>query len=256
MKRFRPFWMALAPLALFVAACGGGDDSLDDRLDLADPKVRLIHAVPGAPPVSLFRNDVAQAADVTALPYKGASRYFDVTTNIDRWDVRTATTPALPVGSQTFDAGRGTKYTLVAVAAAGSLTEVVLISDPYNKTLGSDNARIRLFNAAFNATPVDVYLTARGASLAALSPTLPNVGYKQAQPASGNDSIEVEGGAYQLSLTRTGTKTVIFTAPVDLARNADWLLTAVPASTTADDMKVLVVKSDEGAPATELSNTP
>ena len=32
---------------------------LDDRLDLADPKVRLVHAVPLAPNVSLFRNDVA-----------------------------------------------------------------------------------------------------------------------------------------------------------------------------------------------------
>ena len=27
-------------------------------------------------------------------------------------------------------------------------------------------------------------------------------------------------------MTTAGTKTVIFTAPVDLAKNADWLLTA------------------------------
>ena len=106
MKRRNTLLLAVAPLVLLLAGCGGGgDDSLDDRLDLADPKVRLIHAVPGAPPVSLFRNDVAQAADVTALAYKGASRYFDVSTNIDRWDVRTATTPALPVGTSTFGTG-------------------------------------------------------------------------------------------------------------------------------------------------------
>ena len=42
---------------MFVAACGGGDDNLDDRLDIADPKVRLVHAVPGAPNVALYRDN-------------------------------------------------------------------------------------------------------------------------------------------------------------------------------------------------------
>lgn len=257
MKRRNTLFLAVAPLVLLVAGCGGGgDDSLDDRLDLADPKVRLIHAVPGAPPVSLFRNDVAQAADVTALAYKGASRYFDVGTNIDRWDVRTATTPALPVGTSTFDAGRGTKYTLVAVANSATQTEVVTIADPYNKTLGSNNARIRVFNAAYNAAPVDVYLTARGTSVTTVAPTLFNIGFKQAQPGTFNDSIEVEGGSYQLSLAVAGTKNVVFSTPLDIARNADLLFTAVPGSLTPNDVKLLLVRSDEGAPATELSNRP
>jgi hypothetical protein len=48
----------------------------------------------------------------------------------------------------------------------------------------------------------------------------------------------------------------VFNATVDLAKNADWLLTTVPGSLTPNDVKVLVVKSDEGAPATELTNTP
>ena len=58
------FLLALLPV-LLVAACGGGDDSLDDRIGVADPKVRMVHAVPLAPSVSLFRNGVAQAGDVT-----------------------------------------------------------------------------------------------------------------------------------------------------------------------------------------------
>jgi hypothetical protein len=56
--------LAVLP-ALILAACGGSDDSLDDRADIADPKVRLVHAVPGAPNVSLFRDGVAQGAEVT-----------------------------------------------------------------------------------------------------------------------------------------------------------------------------------------------
>ena len=40
-----------------LAACGGSDDdSFDDRADVADPKVRFVHAVPGGPNVTLWRN--------------------------------------------------------------------------------------------------------------------------------------------------------------------------------------------------------
>jgi hypothetical protein len=252
MKTSTKLLLAIAP-AFLLAACGGGDDSLDDRLDLADPKLRLVHAIPLAPDVSLFRNDEPQASAVTDMPYKGASAYFDVSTNNATWDVRTATSPALPVGSVTFDPLRGTKYTLIALPDAGSVTEVELIADPYTKSVTSDSARVRMFNASFNASDVDVYLTAPGADIAAVVPTLASVGYKQAEPASGLDSIEIDGGDYQLRLTTAGTKTVIFSAAVTLDDNADWLLASVPASVNSNDVKVLVVQSDDDEPATELT---
>ena len=255
MKPITKLLLAVAPV-LLIAACGGGDDSLDDRLGVADPKVRLVHAVPLAPNVSLFRNSVAQAGDVTNLPYKGASKYFDVETGLGQWDVLTATNPALPVGSVTFDAQRGKKFTLLAVPNSGSVSELALIVDPYTKSIASDNARVRVFNASFNAASVDVYLTAPAADIAALAPNFAAVGYKQAVPGSGADSLAVEGGAYRLRITTAGTKTVIFNATVSLAQNADWLLTSVPGSVTPGDVKVLVVKSDEGVPAVELSTTP
>jgi hypothetical protein len=247
--------LAVLP-AFLLAACGGGDDSLDDRLGVADPKVRMVNAIPLAPNVSLFRNSVAQAGDVTNLSYKGASKYFDVETGLGQWDALTATNPALPVGSVTFDAQRGKKFTLVAVPNSGSVTELAFIVDPYNKGITSDNARVRMYNASFNANSIDVYLTAPTADIATLAPTFATVGYKQAVPASGADSLEVEGSAYRLRITTAGTKTVIFNATFTLAQNADWLLTSVPGSVTPGDVKVLVIKSDEGAPATELSNTP
>lgn len=255
MKPISKALLALVP-ALFLVACGGSDDDdLDDRLDLADPKVRLVHAIPLAPNVALFRND-AVVGGVSDLGYKGATNYFDVATATEKWDVRTTGSPALTVGTVTFDARRGTKYTLLAVPNAGSLTEVALIADPYNKGITSDNARVRVFNAAFNAPSLDVYLTAPGADLATATPTFAAVGYKQALPATGNDSIELEGSDYQLRMTTAGTKTVVFSTTVGLAKNADWLLVPVPASLTPNDTKVLVVQSDAGAPATELSNTP
>jgi len=248
--------LAFAVIAAMLAACGGSDDSFDDRADIADPKVRLVHAAPGAPNVSLFRDNQAQAADVTDMAYKSASNYFDTDRGTHVWDVRTATNPALPVGSQTFETHTGNKYTLIALLNTGSVTELMLIADPYNKSVTSDDARIRVFNAAFNTPNVDVYLTAATTNIGTVGPNLSDAGYKQAVPASGADSIDLEGGNYVLRLTIAGTKTVVFTAPVTLPEDADWLLVPVPASVTPGDMRVLVVQSDMGAPATELINQP
>ncbi len=244
---------ALAP-ALLVAACGGGDDSVDDRLDIADPKVRLVHAVPLAPNVSLFRNNGPQAGDVTDIPYKAASRYFDVPTGTATWEVRTATNPAVPVGSATFDATRGNKYTLVAVPDAGSGAELVTILDPYDKDLTAKNARVRVLNAAANAPAIDVYLTPAGGTVAGSNPDFAAVGYKAAVPASGSNSVDFSGGgrAYTLSVTVQGSKTPVFTSPVTVADNEDWLLTVLPGSVAPNDVKVLLVKSDDSAPAVEL----
>jgi len=248
--------LALAMIPALLAACGGGDDSFDDRADIADPKVRLVHAVPGGPNVSLFRDNQAQASDVTNMPYKGASNYFDTDRGTHTWEVRTATNPALSLGSQTFETSTGNKYTLIAVPNTGSVTEVVMISDPYNKSITSDNARVRVFNAAFNTANFDAYITAPVTDINTVGPTLAGAVYKQSVPASGADSIDLEGGNYTLRLTAVGTKTVFFAAPISIPKNADWLLVPVPASVTPGDVRVLVVQSDAGAPATELINQP
>ncbi len=131
-----------------------------------------------------------------------------------------------------------------------------MISDPYNKSITSDDARVRVFNAAFNTANFDVYITAPTTNIASVGPTLGGVAYKQAVPASGADSIDLEGGNYTLRLTAPGTKTVFFTAPIAVPEDADWLLVPVPASVTPGDVRVLVVQSDMGAPATELTNQP
>lgn len=248
--------LALAVVPALLAACGGGDDGFTDRADIADPKVRLVHAIPGAPNISLFRDNQAQASDVTNMAYKGASNYFDTERRTHFWDVRTATTPAVSVGSQTFETHTGNRYTLVAVPDAGSLTSVVLIGDPYNKSITSDDARVRVFNAAPNTAGVDLYLTGPAVSITSVAPNLAGAGYKQAVPASGADSIDLEGGTYSLRLTTAGTKTVIFTALVTIPANADWLLVPIPASATPGDVRVLVIQSSFGAPSTELVNQP
>lgn len=254
MNKMLKTMLAVSPL-LLMAACGGGDDDFDDRADIADPKVRVVHAVPLGPDVSLLRNNVA--VPNTNTSYKGATPYFDVESGDATWLVRTTAAPNASIGQVQFNASRGNKFTLVAVPGTGSLTDVVLISDPYNKSLTSDDARVRVLHASFNASNIDAYITRPNVAITGVNPNFGNVAYKQANPASGNDSLEFDGDdpAYVLTLTAAGSKTPVFRAPISLGENADWLLTVLPDSVAPNDVKVLLVKSDDSAPAQEIANT-
>lgn len=243
--------LALAPLAL-LAACGGGNDDVDDRADLADPKVRFLNAVPLSPSLTLFRG-AAEQGDARAAGYKFASRYYDTSTSNATWTVRT-TTGLLDVASVGLDPARGNKYSLVALPGSSSV-ELVSIRDPYNKGLTSDRARVRVLNASFTRSDVDVYLTPAATALATVSPTFASVTYKNTVPASGSDSLEFAGGDYQMRITSKDSKTVLFNAPINLANNADWLMVTLPDLTVSGGMKVLVVQADDANRITQELTT-
>jgi len=256
------FALLFAPV-LLVSACGGGSD-LEDRLDVADPKVRFVHAASGSPNVTLSRNDAVQS-DATNVPYKVASGYYDVETGVANWRLRTSAsaTPAnVDLATVSIDARRGNRYNLVAVpSGTGAGTGVALLSirDPYNKSLVSDRARIRVVNAAPNTTgAVDLYLTQNDTNINTATPNIANVGVRQAVPSDSNDSQEIQGANYRIRLTTTGSKTVIFNSSVTLDNNTDWLLVTVPDQLLVpNSIKVLAVRvgSDNKAqPTIELSS--
>jgi len=227
MKPTRRLLLSVLPAAALLAACGGGDT--EDRLDVADPKVRFVHASPLAPNVSLYRETVLQA-DATNVPYRFASNYFDVSTNAANWSVRTVT-GNIEIGTTVVPATRGNRYTIVAVPGSSTETGIYLISDPYNKSLTTNNARVRLMNAAYNAASVDVYLNAPGTDIAAVGPRIAATAYRTSGPATGNDSLDIPAGTYQMSITTAGTKTVLFRGTFTIADNQDLLLITVPTTT-------------------------
>ena len=238
MKLTRKTFLALVPAALLLAACGGSDDPIN----VADPRVRFVHAAQLAPNVTLFRNDLAQS-DANNVGYRYASRYFDVETGTATWRVATAAGSA-EVGTLAFDARRGHKYSLLALPGSPAV-EVMLIDDPFNRGLSSNDPRVRVLHASFNAQTVDVYLTPASTNIATVQPNFSTVAYKAALPASGEDSIAFVGAAYQLRITVAGTKSVIFSAPITLANDEDWLLTTVPSSLVPNAIKVLAVRADD-----------
>jgi hypothetical protein len=252
-KALRFLLLAAASVSL-LAACGGSDDdSFDDRADIAQPKVRFVHAVPGAPNVTLQRDGVAETG-ATDVAYKFASQYYDVSTRDYTFTLRTVSGNT-ELASRAVNADRGNKYTLVALPTDSGV-ELLPIRDPYNKSLTSDDARVRVLNAAANAEPFDVYITAAGADLATATPRMSALGYKQVLPSSGNDSVEIAAGAYQVRLTPAGSKTPFFDAAVTAPADADWLLVALPDQATPNSVRLLLVRSDDSSDATDEITAP
>jgi len=250
--------LVLAAVALStLAACGGGDT--EDRLDVADPKVRFVDVARLSANVTLYRNDVGQS-DANNVGYKYGSYYFDVSPGDATWSIRPAANTATQLAAVSFDADRGDRNTIVAIASDSGL-DAALIRDPYNKSLTTDKARVRVFNAAVNAQAIDVYITQPGADISNSVPDFANVQFKQSAPLSGDDSIEYPGGGYQLRVTTAGTKTVLFTALVNVSDNADWLLVPIPTADSgapvAGDIKLLLVQgNDKATVTTEITSSP
>jgi hypothetical protein len=188
------FKLALAAVALStLAACGGGDT--EDRLDVADPRVRFVDVARLSANVTLYRNDAVQS-DAANVGYKYASRYFDVSPGDATWSIRPTANTATQLAAVSFDADRGDRNTIVAVSSDSGL-DAVRIRDAYNKSLTSDKVRVRVVNAALNAPAIDVYITPPGTDISSLSPGFANVQFKQSSPPSGDDSVESSSGSYQ-----------------------------------------------------------
>ncbi len=238
--------LILAPIfgALVLSACGGSDT--EDRLDVADPNLRFVHASPLAPQVTLFRDNVKQA-DATDVSYKFASDYFDVSTSSALWSVKTSVGDVL-VGEQQINPSRGTKYTIVALPSSNTANSIYVIADPYNKSLTSDKAKLRVMNAAYNISSIDIYLNAVGTDIAAagINPRIAATAYKTSGPASGNDSLDIDAGTYQLVMTSSGTKNVLFKGVIGIVKNQDILLLTVPDNLLTGTIKPLV--KIEGTP--------
>jgi hypothetical protein len=219
------FLLACVPV-VWLSACGGGDTA--DRLDVADPVVRFVHAAPLAPNLTLYEGSVAQS-DATNVPYKFASNYFDIGTSLSDWSVKTAA-GAVSVGTVSIDPKRGDKYTIVALPVSDTESSVYLITDPYNKPLGSSSTRLRVMNASFNASNIDLYMNAVGTNIAAVGvdPLIAATAYKTSGPASGSDSADIPGGTYQLTITSAATKTVLFKGQLGFGDKKDILIVVVP----------------------------
>lgn len=224
--------------ALGLAACGGGDTA--DRLDLANPTARFVHASAIAPNLTLYRGVTAQT-DENNAPYRFASNYFDIDMGASDWLVKT-TVGNVTLGTEAIAPSRGQKYTIVALPTSLTTTGTYLIVDPYNKSVTSSNARLRVMNASYNAANIDLYMNAIGVDITVpgVNPTITATAFQSTGPVSGSDSIELEASTYQVTITPAGTKTVLFQGRLSFGANEDLLLLSVPDSVLPGAVKALL----------------
>ena len=252
---------AVFAAASVLSACGGGGDDVGKELGLTNPQIHFIHAIPGGPAVDFLVNGSAPSGQ-TNISYKGVTNFTNINTGATTVAyAATGSTTALASGNFP-DVAKGHEYTVLALPGLAA-PDIGLIDDPFDKGLLSNSARVRGFNASANATNLDLYLVQASATdISKVSPTMAGVSFKNAVPASGQDSIYVSGGQYVLIATVAGSKTPIFQSPsFSLANNADWLVTSVPIGGALSQLlpgqiHLLVVQNgNTSTPSIELSNT-
>jgi hypothetical protein len=249
---------ALASAAALLSACGGGGNDVGKELGLQNPEIHFVHALPGGPNVDFLVNGSPLQ---TNIGYKQVTNFANINTgNTNVAYANTGSTTAIASGNFP-DVAKGHEYTVLALPALTG-GDIGLIDDPFDKGLLSNDARVRAFNATVNAQNLDIYIVAAGTSIASVSPTMAGVAFKNAVPASGQDSIYLSGGTYVAIVTAAGSKTPIFQSDTfNLANNADWLITTVPIAGTLSELApgqihLLVAQGgNTSQPAVELTNT-
>ncbi len=183
---------ALAALVLTSAAC-----SDDKNGPGPSAQLRVVHGSPDAPAVDVLL-DGTRALD--SVPYLASSGYLTVASgsrNVKVNVYNTATTVINANVALATDAA----YTVIATNVVASIEPLVLTDDLTSPAAG--NIKLRLVHGAPSVGLVDIYVTAPGADISGLAPTLSDVDFKQ-----NSGYLEVPAGNYQVRITPAGTKTV------------------------------------------------
>lgn len=242
-----------ASVPLFgLAACGGGSD-IGQAIGTARPQVRLANVSPAAPSVTLQRESQSYS-EASNISYPTITNYFDVDTGGANWTVR-ATGSGNVVGTQNFDAQRGHRYTLLAVADSATATSVAWINDPITYSLTDDGSRVRVFNASYNAKNIDVYLIGQNQNINSETPDskLSNIAFKQTGPANGTESLLRQASPdiapYKVVVTTAGTKNVLFQGSYVVKNRQDILFVTVPKDVNNPNagINLLAKQGDEAA---------
>jgi len=193
---------ALVGLVAALAACDS--DSNDPA---ATASIRVVHGSPDAPAVDVF---VDGQSVLTNVAYQAASPYLEVKAGTRNVQVRAAGGGATVIDADLVKQD-GDVHTVIATNLLASIEPLVLTDD--NSAPAAGNFKLRLVHGAPNVGLVDIYITAPGAAIDALTPDLANIPFKGV-----SSYIEAPAGQYRVRITPAGTKTVaIDTGTLDLA---------------------------------------
>ncbi|HEU4566295.1 MAG TPA: DUF4397 domain-containing protein [Gemmatimonadaceae bacterium] len=232
-------FITLLAAATMLAACGDKAD-IPSGVDPNQPfgRFRFVNAVAdsaaaanrvnvrvdGVPLGVSLAYGAAAPATSYLIAYQGARNFL----------VQQTADTAAHVLDEDVTITADTTQTVYATIEGGSVTTFVTLDD---LTLpGADSVKIRLVNLAPSAGNVDVYVTAVGADISTMAPTVADMA-----PSSASEYLRLKRGTWQVRFTTAGTKTVVRSVNV------------APPSGSAPYIRTVVVL-DPVPPATALTS--
>ncbi|MDX1696218.1 MAG: DUF4397 domain-containing protein [Ketobacteraceae bacterium] len=166
-------------------------------VDDARARVRVIHASADAPAVDVDVNDAEVLGDVT---FGNASSYLKLLGDTYNVKVLAADSESAVINTDlTLDPRQD--YSVLALNTLSEIEALVLADD--NSAPAEGSVKVRLVHAASQAGLVDVYVTAPGADIGAIDPTIEDFAFKE-----DSGYLEVPAGDYRVRVTLADTKTV------------------------------------------------
>lgn len=200
MRRALAIVMWLLSLALVGCGSHGNGNS----------NLRIVNMIPDAPSISL-QLGTNNAPLVTGLLFQQLTQYMSVGGGSQNFLVSANGGQSFAI-NQTIGIGSGS-YTYIAYGPIASATGI-LVSDNNLPNTNSGTFNFRVINVAAGIGPVDVYLTPAGTDINSTSPTVPNVAIGAA-----STFVSVNAGSYELRVTATGTKQVVYDTAVQAFNN-------------------------------------
>jgi trimeric autotransporter adhesin len=220
MKRYLNilFVLMLAPL---IFACDSDND------DIGFTQIRVVHGSADAPPVDVLVDDGVAFGDVE---FKESTDYAPlVASTYNIKIVPTGKTDPVLFG-ENIALSIKTKYTAIALGPLTVPLDVLLVTD--NTDRMEDMAQVRLIHgstfANINAANgVDIYVTEPAVTdVSGTTPLLTAFKFKDV-----SDFVPLPAGQYRVSLTPTGSTTVVFT--VEVALENDYIYNAIASDADA-----------------------
>jgi hypothetical protein len=193
----------LALVVAALAACGTEDVGITG-FEPTQPtgRIRFLHAVSGTGAVNVTVDGVPLGANIAYGGAAPGTQYYPAYVGNRQFAVRRTADTSVHVLDAPVAVTTNTDHTVIAVGAGASITALVLTDN--NAPPAAGNIKIRAVNAATAAGNVDVYITAQGASIATIPPTIAALA-----PRTASAYVERTAGAFQVRFTTAGTKTVV-----------------------------------------------
>jgi hypothetical protein len=173
-----------------------------DTINYFPPKaahVRMVNVVADAP---LLDVTVDGNPAFTGVAFEGSTDFVDFDNKEQTFSVRIrgATSPLV---EQSFSLAGEQTYTLIAFGT-NRIPLLLLLPDATIEP-GSGRSQLRIANVAPGIDAFDVYVTAPGVAIDELFPNFGSLGY-----GSATTYLQFGSGTYQVRMTTTGTKTIIY----------------------------------------------